>query len=203
LPAWPFIFIGDKMADSYKLVPLADLSEYVEAPEDGSHDALLTTIRDAVESLLESQTNQEFGVAEYDREEIHDGTGTNTIYARRPIGDITDITLTYGETDSLTTLSITNTAKFRVGKRRIKTLYYIFPEGPDNIILTYDALANQPALAVQAVKEVCATLYRRIGSEDARSEDTGSFSHVLLRDISKESLLWSQAVGSLSIFPIG
>jgi hypothetical protein len=191
------------MADSYKLVPLVDLVSYLDAPTDNSQDALLTTLRDAVEQLLEAQTNQLFGPAEYGREEVHDGTGTNTIYTRKPICDITDITLTYGETDALTTLSITQTAKFRVGQRRIKTLYYIFPEGPDNIIITYDTLANQPALAVQAVKEVCAALYRRIGSEDARSENTGSFSHVLLRDLAKESLIWTQAVSMLALFPIG
>lgn len=192
------------MADVYKLVPLADLRTYVDIDaDDTSQDAILTGIRDAVEDLLEYQTNQLFGPAEFDLEEIHDGTGTNTIYTRKPISEISSIILQYGETDALTTLDITSTAKFRVGKRRIKTLYYIFPEGPDNIVITYDTLANQPALAIQAVKEVCASLYRRIGSEDARSENTGSFSHVLLRDIAKESLIWSQAVGSLTLFPIG
>lgn len=192
------------MADSYKLVPLVDLKSYVGVKAtDATKDALLTTMRDAVEGLLESQTNQEFTPATRDLEETHDGTGTRTMYTRRPIADVSLIQLTYGPTDSPTTLDITAELKFRIGKRRLTAQFYIFPEGRDNVIITYDSQANQPALAIQAVKEVCATLYRRIGSEDARSEQLGTFTHVLLRDLAKESLIWSKAVDALTIFPIG
>lgn len=187
----------------YKLVTLNELKDHLDIDHtDTSMDGLLTDLRDAVEALLESSTNQEFSPPVYGLEETHDGTGTPTIYTRRPIADITDITLTYGPLDAITTLSITDVAKFRVGHRRIKAIMYTFPEGVNNVVITYDTVANQPPLAKAAVKEVCATLWGRRGSEDARSEDLGTFSHVALRDL-KECLLWSKALDALTVFPMG
>lgn len=187
----------------YKLVPLADLKGHLDIDvTDLSHDTVLTGIRDGVEALLESQTNQEFSPAQYGLIEIHDGTGTDTLWARRPISDIGDITLTYGPLDAITTLSITAVSKFRVGHRRIRCIMYSFPEGVNNVQLTYDTVANIPAIGVLAVKEASAAIFRRIGSEDARSEGVGTFSHVLLRDLD-ESIFWKKAVTALSIFPIG
>lgn len=191
------------MPDTYKLVPLADLKSYVGAED--TEEGLLTTIRDGVEALLESQTNQVFAVAATGLVETHDGTGTRVMYAKRPIADITSLEIKYGDAElpgNVVSLAISTDVRFRVGQRRIALYSYRFPEGYDNVVLTYDTVANQPAIAVQAVKEACAAIYRRMGSEDALSEKVGNLTHVLLRNLD-ESIFWNKAVASLSIFQIG
>lgn len=196
------------MPDVYKLVSLADLKAYIEDitdVDDTSHDALLTGIRDAVESLLEKQTNQQFSVAAPNLVETHDGTGTRILYARRPIANIDALQIKYGDAElpgNVVDLSISTDVRYRVGQRRIALRTYRFPTGYNNVVLTYDTEANQPAIAIQAVKEACTALYRRRGSEDARSEQVGNLTHVLLRNLD-ESIFWKKAVESLTVFPIG
>lgn len=181
------------------LVELADLKTYLEI-EDAAEDALLTTIRDGVEALLAERTGQKFGVAELALVETHDGTGTRVMYADKPIASLTSLQIKYGDAElpgNVLNLSIESDVKYRVGKRRIALNAYRFPEGYNNIVLTYDTVANKPALAVQAVKEACSAIYRRRGSEDARSEQIGNLTHVLLRSLD-ESVFWRQAVEALS-----
>jgi hypothetical protein len=188
-----------------KLVTDADIYAYLEIDAADDEGGNLLKLRDAVEDLLEHDTSQTFGPEEAVVDEAHDGLGNQTLYTRRPIKSLTSIKFRYireGLQDQYFNLDLTDYVTFTVGKRRIRSQYQCFPEGYDNILVSYVAAANQPKIASQAVREVTAMLFRTRGSEDARSEQMGTFQHVMKRKID-ESLLWQNAVASLAIPVLG
>jgi hypothetical protein len=187
------------MADTYKLVSLVDLKRHLLLePDDVEHDEDITAMRDAVEELLGIETGQIFGAAEEDVEDKLDGTGTQAIWTTRPILALNELGIIDGfsdDEDVITPLDVTADCVF--AGRRVRTRYYKFPCGVANVRVLYDAKAYQPAVAKAAVKEMVEIIYRRRGSAESRSEQLGTYTHVFLRDVSKESTMWRLAIDSL------
>jgi hypothetical protein len=188
------------MADDYKLVSLNEVKEHLDLDlEDQVPDRRLSSIRDAVEALLAEQTGKVFGPAEAAIVEDIDGTDTQSIWTTRPIGELTSIEINdgYAESDAyVTPLDVTQDCRVD-NQRRIRTRSWRFPCGVKNIRVTYDSDAYQPAIAKEAVLELIAIIWRRRGSEEARSEQLGTFTHVFMRDVMKESTMWRLAVDAL------
>lgn len=183
-----------------KLITDDDIYAYLDVDPSDDEGGNILKIRDSVEEELEHDTNAVFGPEEVIVDEQLDGQGNQMIWTRRPIKVLTAIKFRYlreSVQDQYFNLDITQYVTFTVGKRRIRSYYHEFPCGYDNILISYTAAANQPKVAMQAVREVTALLYRTRGSEDARSEQQGSFQHVLKRKI-EESIFWERAVAALS-----
>lgn len=173
-----------------------DYLDLVAATDDVKGNVL--RVRDGVEALLAHDTGREFGPGVVAVDEVYDGTGTHKIWTNRPIKTLAGIKFRFLPEivqDSYT-LDITSYVTFTVGKRRITSLAQRFPEGSDNVLISYESVADQPELAKQAVREATAMLYRARGSEDARSEQMGTFQHVMKRKLS-EALFWQGAVDAL------
>lgn len=171
--------------------------------EDDPHGVALS-IRDSVEALFATETNQIYGPEEEIVEEPHDGKGTHFIFTDRPIAALTEIFIRYNDADQTEYFSvdILEGVSFKVGGRRIYSRSVKFPCDADNVLITYTAQANQPVLAKQAIREAVAALFGKIGSEHARSEQVGTYSHVMIRDLN-ESLLWRKAIEALQIPVLG
>lgn len=186
-----------------KLVDDVEMYGYlgIAADEDDPHgNALL--IRDAVEDLLEQQTSQLFGPAQEIVDEMQDGEGTRIIFTNHKIDEVLAIAIRYSANDALEYYDVDILDGITFKERRIYSRTVEFPRGKDNIYISYNALANMPSIAKQAVREVVASMFRRVGSEDARSERHGSFTHVLLRSID-ELPMWQRAVQALQIPVLG
>jgi hypothetical protein len=187
------------------LVSDDDIYAYLDEEPDDDPNGVLLTIRDAVEELLATETSCVFGDEAILVDEVYDGSGSSLLYTKRPIKVLTGIKFLYGSeilAEQYFSLPITDYVTWQVGKRRIHSRAYKFPCGYNNVLVSYTASENKPKIAVQAVKEVTASVFRTIGSEDARSEQMGTFQHVLKRKI-EENLFWSQAVGALMIPSLG
>ena len=169
--------------------------------DDPSGQALV--IRDSCEALLAAATGQVFGAEAIYTDAVYDGTGTRTLWVERPIKTLSAVKIvnTY-DTDEVVELDLATQVTWNAGRRRIAVRSMNFPRGRDNIKITYTAQENKPALARQAVREATATIFRRIGSEDARSEQVGTFQHVLLRKL-EESMTWQKAVDLLTVPSLG
>lgn len=194
-----------------KLVSDQDISDYLLSDFLDSYDATTTKtipvgalgVRDAVEDHLESLTGQVFGPEADVEEELVDGTGTRTLYAARPIKTLTSMDFLrnvngdewYDAYNGLVWVTV-------AGSRRIVLRNSNFPWEPLSVRLSYTASANQPRIAIQAVKEATASIVRRMGSEDARSEQQGTFQHVMLRSL-KELPTWQNAVEQLTLPILG
>lgn len=191
------------------LVDDTEMYDYLTIPSSDDEGGNVPLIRNAVEELLVSETSALFGPEAVHTDEPYDGTGTRVLYLRRPIKLVSSIKFRYG-VEALTdyNVDVTNAVVFRVGDRRLALKSYtgvnivVFPCGYDNILVTYTSSLYQPELAKQAVREVTAAIFRRIGSEDARSEQLGSFHHVLLRSID-ELPIWKKAIAVLHQPAIG
>lgn len=188
-----------------KLVLDEEVYQYlgIEHEDDDPHGVALQ-IRDSVENMLEELTSQQFGVAAEIVDEPHDGHGTGVIFTNRPIDSITSISIRYGVGDEAqySNLDLQDAVSFERGKRRVHSRDVRFPCDRNNVFITYDAVENQPGMAKQAVREAVAAIFQKIGSEHARSEQVGSYSHVMLRNLN-ELLSWKLAVESLSHASLG
>lgn len=188
-----------------KLVADVEMYNYLDIDPTDDPNGVALAIRDMAEELLETQTAQTFGPSELvDREQL-DGNDLHVIYTRRPIQGINKIEFLYlpDVTQELyNNLDILQSVTFRVGSRRVHSRAYKFPCGYNNVLFTYVTTENKPLLAAGAIKDVVAVVFRSRGSEDARSEQKGTFQHSLLRSLD-ESKVWSQAVELLHIPSIG
>jgi hypothetical protein len=188
-----------------KLVEPAEQLVYMKLKEDHEDAEVVDLIIKAAEELLETETDRTFAAEETVTDEIHDGEGSYIVYTNRPIKSLTELVIVRPDDDTTIEYDydINNDITWREGERRIVSHTTPFPNRKDNIKITYVAQADQPEIAKQAVRELVANIYRRRGSEDARSEHIGSFEHVLIRDISKETIIWQFAVNLLHIPRIG
>lgn len=188
-----------------KLVEDLEIYNYLDVDESDDDASVLLAIRDSIEELLEQQTSQTFGPVASVIDEVLDGTGASIIFVRRPIAAIVEIKFRYlPETvdEQFYNVDVTDGITFRTGTRRIYSRTLCFPEGRDNVLISYTAAANQPFIAKGAVREATAAIWRGKGSEDARSEQKGTFQHVLIRKLD-ELKFWSKAVESLQVPLIG
>lgn len=186
-----------------KLVEDDEIYAYLNIiPEDDDPHGVALHIRDSVEELLETTCSQHFGPSELVSEENQDGHGTNVIYTNREIEGLVDIKFRYGHTDENRYHTLDLVDNVTAKGRRIYSRHLTFPRGRDNILISYTAKANQPKIAKQAVREAVAVIFRKIGSEDARSEQLGTFGHVMLRGLD-ETMSWRKSVELLQIPTIG
>lgn len=188
-----------------KLVEVTDVLEFLKLPTDHKDAGVVQSLILAAENMLELETGQTFGTIETVEDEIHDGQGTFIVYTDRPISSLTELVIVRPDDDTTIEYNydVNNDLTWSVGDRRIVSHTAPFPTRKDNILITYVALDNQPEIAKQAIRELVAIVYRRRGSEDARSEHIGSFEHVLLKDVSKETLIYQFAVSMLHIPTLG
>jgi hypothetical protein len=122
---------------------------------------------------------------------------------KRPLTTLSAITFVNPfDSDDTVELDLVGMVSWSAGSRRVVLRSMRFTRGRDNVLVTYTSQANAPALAKQAVREAVATIFRRIGSEDARSEQIGTFQHVLLRKL-EESMTWQKAVDLLAVPSLG
>jgi hypothetical protein len=196
-----------------RLVEDAEIYGYLGVSQDKDPDGVVVLIRDAVEDMLVLQTGRDFGPGATFVNEPYDGFGTRLLHLKRNLQTLTGITIRWGASNGVDYVLDVSNVIWQVGKRRIALSGYaygnsnersclVFPCGYGNILISYTSQADTPPLAAQAVRECTATFYRRRGSEDARSEQIGTFQHVLLRTLD-ESLAFKKAVELLQVPTLG
>jgi len=167
------------------LVSLSELKTFLRV-SGTTDDALLETLLDQIEDLFEracGRSHAPFQGAQTGRVEWHDGTA-RTLWLDYPVQSLTAITLGHDASAPVETLAVSDPAivRWEVGSRRVERVdgaTFGAPGVRRFVRVTYDAQADLPASAALAVKRATATVYRQIGSEDARSEQLPDFSHVL------------------------
>jgi hypothetical protein len=73
--------------------------------------------------------------------------------------------------------------------RRLVRIGGVFPVGLYNLFVTYTAAENRPAIAIEAVKEAAALLWRLRGKEHISSESLGDLGSQTLTEIDRR--LWA------------
>jgi hypothetical protein len=186
------------------LVTLSELKSFLgDAPTDDN--ALLEQLLEDVEALFEGATLRSPGsytAGAQARTEVLDGTGSSRLYLAYPIAALTSIKLGYDPASPDETLAVANKAVvvYGVGSRIItRTDGGRFGTVRQSrfVQVVYDHQGDLPANATLAIKSVCATAYRRRGSEEAQSETVGGFySRTMLADLAANDPFWPMAVGA-------
>jgi hypothetical protein len=178
------------------LVTTEEVKGWLGIPrEDASQDVLLRDLASRVEDLLEQSKNRTFKLAGSTPSVVTvDGTGSWTIWLDRPIASLTSVKMGLDVTAPDETLLPGPKVLLARGRELSRQDGMVFPRGRANIHVEYTAASSVSEAAKQAVLDAVALLYRQRGSEDATSENVGSFAHGL-RD-SFESLPSWQAVPS-------
>lgn len=189
-----------------KLVENDDIYHYLDIdPAIDDPNGVVPGIRDAAEDMLENETNRHYGLGETLTQDPYDGPGGHLIFTRRPISVLTKVEFRYLPEivqELYYTLDLLQYVTWTPGKRRIHSRIYPFPYGYDNILITYDTTTDQPPLAQAAIRDVVAAIWRSKGSEDARSEQKGTFQHTMIRSLD-DSKVWKKAIENLSIPALG
>jgi hypothetical protein len=187
------------MAD---IVTLAELKTYLGDAPASADDTLLNALLDTVEALYERATLREPGYytgEDYNRTEVHDGTGSSRLYLDYPIDRLRSITLGYDTTE---TLDLTSRAVvvYQAGGRRVTRTdggWFGAVGQSGYVTVVYDHLGNLPEDAKLPIMEVVASMYRNRGSEGMKSETVGSF-YSYTRDDAQAAAatnpLWQQSV---------
>lgn len=196
------------------LVELADLKTYLGDAPASSHDTLLQALLDGVEALFISETGRSAFTAAGDAVEVLDGTGTSELYLDFPIAEdgLTSIKLGYNSTSPDETLAVTdkNVLVYGEGSRIVRrTDGGTFGRGgePRYVTVEYEHQGDEvadTASAALAIMSVTALAYRRRGSEEAQSEDVGSFySRTMIKDVASADPFWSMAVAANAASDVG
>ena len=186
------------------LVSLTELKRFVPSTPAGD-DTLLQEILDEVEDKLlrdAGRTDRPFSAAQTSFTEVHDGTGSDTLYLNYPISAITVISLGRDTTDYDETLDPADVDDviYVAGKRKIVRTdggVWRAATEPRCVRVTYSAQADTPESPQLAIKRLCATVYRQRGAEDATSETVGGFYTRQLVEAGAGDPLWNQAVAAL------
>lgn len=189
------------MAD---LVTLSELQSFLgDAP--AADGALLEQLLEDVEALFEGATLRPAGsytAGALGRIEVLDGTGSSRLYLTYPIAVLTSIKLGYDPAAADETLDATNklVVVYGVGSRIITRTdggKFGTVRQPRYVQVVYDHQGDLPAGAQLAIKSVCATAYRRRGSEEAQSETVGGFySRTMLENVAASDPFWPMAVNA-------
>lgn len=164
------------------LVTLADFKSYLKYDKN-DEDVVLQALLDAVEAHLADLTDQTFAVGGAVADEEHSGDGGINLFLRRPASAITSVKVSrardFGNPD--VTIPATDLLVDPTNAQCIVRFQNgVFPRGTFNLAATYTAAANTPEVAIEAVKEGAALLWRIRGSEHVRSQSLGDLGSEVL-----------------------
>lgn len=187
------------MAD---LVQLSDFDGYLGGDLSAEDPLTRQAILDSAEATFERQCGRSeipFRAADPARVEVRDGTGSCSLWTDYPIASIASIVLGFdvGTPDQTVDLS---RALFAVGGREItrRDGWFGLFGAPRYVHITYATQDDLPEDAALAVMRAAATLYRQLGSEDAKSESVGPYQSEFA--VAFQDPVWLSAVGSHARF---
>jgi hypothetical protein len=185
------------------LVTLPELKDYLGDAPASSADSLLTELISNVQSVFEAETGHSPGsfiAAGTGRTEYKDGTGSANLYVDYPVSALTSVKLGYDPASPDETLDVTSklVIVFSSDSRRLSRTdggRFGKPGQARYVQVVYDNGSDLPDSAKLAIKSVCATAYRRRGSEEVKSETVGNFYSVtMIEQISAADPFWQTAV---------
>jgi len=145
-------------------------------------DPVALDLADRVESLLAEQcgrADRPFAAATASRTEVHDGTGTTTLWLDYPLAALTSIKLGVDPSLPVETLAVADLDVLSavVGLRQVFRRDGVFgPAGKRRYVqVVYDHGEDLPNTGGQAVLEMTAALWRRKGLEGVTSERLGGY----------------------------
>lgn len=174
-----------------ELVTVEELASHLRISDaqlgrDLTLQGLLTSILAGVKDAFERSCNREgvpFQDAQSNREEIHDGSGSATLFLDYAPAAIDSIAIGPDEDEPDEELDPTDADVVRwvPGSRELQRVAgYWGEKGVKAAVrITYDSQADLPGLAKQAVLRACAIIYRQLGSEDVVSESQAGYSRTL------------------------
>ena len=193
------------MAD---LVTLNEAKDWMRVT-DATEDTELQDVLDSLEDTFEEETNRldiPFRAAQTARLEVRDGTGSKRLWLDYPISTVTTIELGRDSADRDDTLDPTDVDEvvFKVGDRRISRTdggIWGKRDNPLYVNVTYDAQADLPRMAKNAIIRLTAAFWRQRGVEglSTRKLLDGSASMLKLFDETPE---WGRAVKALTRYAI-
>lgn len=183
-------------------VSLAELKDYLGDAPESADDSLLTELLANVKALFESETGRDVGsyqAAGTGRTEVHDATGSSSLYLDYPVTLLTSVKLGFDPAvpDETLTVADKNVITYGSDSRRIaRTDGGTFGRDQARYVqIVYNHSGDQPDSAKLAIKSVAATAYRRRGSEEVKSESVGSFySYTMLDTLATNDPFWQAAV---------
>ncbi len=185
------------------LVSYAALKDYLQLPNDDDETPITELLED-VEASLEAECDREalpFQDVEAGRAEWRDGTGTIRLRTHYPIATLTSITLgrSYSSPDETLDVADVDVVSFSTGLEGAGLItrtdggkFGAF-RSPRHVLVTYDAAAFLPKLAVLAVKRMVGGYVRQFGAEGFKSFkllDSGGS----LQKLMDETPEWRRAV---------
>jgi len=181
---------------SAELVTLEEVKEWLDLPrEETRHDRLLEQLTARVEELLEQAKRRSFAAAGTASATVTvDGTGQSWLWLERPIGTLTSVKIGVDVAAPDAVLTPGPRVVVFQGRRLARQDGGIFPRGVANVHVDYVAASSLTDAAKQAVLDAVALAYRQRGSEDATSENAGSFAHGL-RDSFEQLPSWQALPG--------
>lgn len=166
-----------------------------------SENTLRTDILTRVQRRFERECGRAdvpFVDAASGRVEYRDGTGTCELYLDYGITTLTSITLGFDHSEPDETLLVGDLI-YSTNARRIVRLDGVFGcfGAPRYVKVTYDAAADLPADAADAIYQAAAAEYRRRGGEGVKSETMGPYS-VSYFDAQTTTItdVWRTAIGN-------
>lgn len=166
----------------------------------GEEEELLQRLLDEVEAVFVAACGRQhrpFQAAQSARVEEHDGSGSSSLWLHYPVSSVASVTLGADHEAPAETLGGADLA-VSTGSRRIRRrdgCAFGALDAPGFVRVTYDAGADLPLGAGLAVVRVTAAVYRQRGSEDVKSERTGSYSSELVA-VADSDPLWQAAVAA-------
>lgn len=173
------------------LLTLADFKTHIGYTKTDV-DSLLQSYLDAAESLLSEATGQTFAAAGAVTDEAHSGSGDSELYLSRPASSITSIKVSALSNPTSPDYTIP-TSDVRIdpanAHRLVRVANGIFPEGLYNIFVSYNAAANLPEIAKQAVREAAEMMWRVRGRVHVSGDSLG--------DLGSETLIAQERLWQL------
>lgn len=184
------------------LVPVHEAMDYL-GEEDAQVIPIVERLIDQVEALFLAHANRRerpFQAAQTARVEVHDGTGTATLWLDYPLAALTAVKIGADSTapDETLTVADLTVLRYGIGGRRLQRVdggCFGTAGDPRVVHVTYNAQADLPQTAAVAILRAVAAIYRQRGAEGSASERVGGFA-ADLSDWTKEDATWRDAVAA-------
>lgn len=166
-----------------------------------AENTLRQAILDQVEATFLRECGRElvpFADTQAARAETRDGTGTAFLFLDYPVTTLTSVTLGYDPLTPDETVDITQVVR-GAGRRRLVRIDGGAFGGfgaPRYVKVVYDAGADLPTDVKAAILRMAATMYRRRGSEEVKSETMGPYSVTFANvdQVAAADPVWAAAV---------